>query len=198
VGQVVSLAGAGLLFGSGMILDANAGPPNCAPCDPANVPGFDRWIIRPIESEYSTASDALLIGLAAGTLGHTGMQDAGLRRVVMGLETVAWTMGITELSKALIGRNRPVLYTDDALAVADAVTNQRSMPSGHAATAFALATAYALNNEEVGIVPKILAFAGAASIGALRVAAAKHFPSDVLVGAAVGTATGFAVHYIRF
>jgi membrane-associated phospholipid phosphatase len=45
---------------------------------------------------------------------------------------------------------------------------------------------------------KILAVAGAVGVGVLRVAAAKHFPSDVVVGAVVGTATGFVLHRLRF
>ena len=198
VGQIASFAGAGLAFGAGALLDANTGLPDCAPCDPQAVPGFDRWIIRPPISGFSTASDVLILSLAAGTLGHTVSREDGVRRAVVGLETVAWTVGLTELSKAIVGRKRPVLYTADAPEAADNVTSQRSMPSGHTATAFALATSYWLNNDDVGLPPKILAVVGAVGVGVLRVAAAKHFPSDVVVGAVVGTAAGFAVHHIRF
>jgi membrane-associated phospholipid phosphatase len=35
-------------------------------------------------------------------------------------------------------------------------------------------------------------------VGALRVAAAKHFPSDVLAGAVLGSGVALAVHHIRF
>lgn len=178
--------------------DWNTGLPECAPCDPAGVPGFDRWIIRPPVTSFSNASDALLLGLAGGTLAHTAMRDQGWRRTVVSLEALAWTIGLSELTKAIAGRKRPVLYTDQAPDVAADVFNQRSMPSGHTSAAFALATAYWLNNDDIGTAPKVLATVGAVGVGVLRVAAAKHFPSDVVVGAALGTATAFAVHAIRF
>ncbi|MDH5550864.1 MAG: phosphatase PAP2 family protein, partial [Gemmatimonadota bacterium] len=78
------------------------------------------------------------------------------------------------------------------------VINQRSMPSGHAAIAFATATSYWLNNPERGLAPKLAAVAAAVGISVLRVASAKHFPSDVVVGAVVGTGVALAVHTIRF
>ncbi len=186
------------MIGVGVILDVHAGPPSCAPCNPLNVPAFDRWMIRPPEQVFSTASDAMLLGLAGATLAHTAAGGSGWRGVAVGVETVAWTVGISQVSKALIGRKRPVMYTDGAQAVADEVKNQRSMPSGHTATAFALATSYWVNNPDIGIGPKILALAGATGVGVLRVAAAKHFPSDVAVGAVLGTAAALVVHQIRY
>jgi membrane-associated phospholipid phosphatase len=197
-GQVASVAGAAAMLGVGLILDAHQGPPSCAPCDPLTVPAFDRWIIRQPVQGFSTASDVLVIGVAAGTMAHTATGSSGWRGVAVQVETLAWTIGITEVSKALIGRKRPVLYTADAATVAGEVKNQRSMPSGHTAAAFALATSYWVNNPDVGLGPKIVAMAGAAGVGVLRVAAAKHFPSDVVIGALLGSATALAVHQIRF
>ena len=40
--------------------------------------------------------------------------------------------------------------------------------------------------------------AGAAGVGVLRVAAGKHHPSDVLIGAGVGVASAVVVHEIKF
>jgi membrane-associated phospholipid phosphatase len=197
-GQIASFAGAGLAFGISTFADWNTGRPDCAPCDPTQVPGFDRWVIRPPVSGFSHASDALLLGLAGTTLGHTASRDQGWHRVAVSLEALAWTIGLSELGKAIVGRKRPVLYTEDAPAVADDVFNQRSMPSGHTSAAFALATSYWLKNADVGTGPKVLAMASAVGVGILRVAAAKHFPSDVLVGAVLGTAASLAAHQIRF
>jgi undecaprenyl-diphosphatase len=197
-GQAGSFAVAGAAYGVSQVLDINSGPPDCAPCDPQSVPGFDRWAIRPPVAGFSTASDVLILGLGTATLAHTGTRTDGLRRMVVGLETVAWTLAVSELSKAVIGRYRPVMYTEEAEAAADAITSQRSMPSGHTANAFALATAYWLNNPDVGLAPKFVAMAGAVAVGALRVAAAKHFPSDVLAGAVLGSGVALAVHHIRF
>ena len=43
-----------------------------------------------------------------------------------------------------------------------------------------------------------LAMAGAVGVGVLRMAAAKHYPSDVLAGLAAGTAAAFVVHTVKF
>ncbi len=197
-GQVASVAGAAAMIGVGLILDAHEGPPSCGPCDPLTVPAFDRWMIRPPVDGFSNASDVLVLSLAGGTLAHTVTSGSGWRGFAVGVETVAWTVAVSELSKVLVGRKRPVLYTEEAAAVADQVKNQRSMPSGHTATAFALATSYWVNNPDIGLGPKIVVMVGAAGVGALRVAAAKHFPSDVVVGAVLGTAAALVVHEIRF
>jgi hypothetical protein len=111
---------------------------------------------------------------------------------------MAWTMAVTQVSKALIGRERPIMYTDLALEAASEAKNQRSMWSGHTATAFAFATSYWLNNPEGDLVPRLAALLAAAGVGALRVASAKHFPSDVVVGAIAGTAGAFIIHEVRF
>ncbi len=197
-GQVLSFAGAGAFFATSVVLDLTEGPPHCAPCDPADVPSFDRWVIRPAQTEFARASDVLLIGLGGTTLWDTWRGPDGPRRSIITLEAVAWSLGVVELSKALIGRERPVMYTDDAIEAADKVKNLRSMPSGHTALAFAFATSYWLNNPERGVAPKVLAIVAAAGVGVSRVAAAKHFPSDVVVGAALGTLSAVVIHEIRF
>jgi membrane-associated phospholipid phosphatase len=80
--------------------------------------------------------------------------------------------------------------------------NQRSWPSGHTATAAALVTSYLLSVGQPDARPAswqrpalILAGAG---VGAMRVAAAKHFPSDVVSGAAFGVLSALVVHQLRF
>lgn len=100
----------------------------------------------------------------------------------------------------MIARKRPVLYTEDAAAAAEDLRNQRSMPSGHTSAAFALATSYILYSwpRTENKVPALLAGAAAVSVGVLRVVSARHFPSDVVVGAAVGTLSGIVVYRIRY
>jgi membrane-associated phospholipid phosphatase len=197
-GQAVSFSGAAALFATALILDWTEGPPPCAPCNPQDVPGFDRWAIRPVQAGFARVSDVLLLGIAGGSLWDLGRGPNGGRRVTAALESAGWAFAITQLSKSLIGRQRPVMYTVDAGDAADQVKNQRSMPSGHTSMAFALATSYVLNSPEREPLPKIVALAAAVGVAAARVAAAKHFPSDVVVGAAVGVASAFVIHEIRF
>jgi membrane-associated phospholipid phosphatase len=74
-----------------------------------------------------------------------------------------------------------------------------SFYSGHTSTAFAMATAYgylftARHPRSKWIAPVwILGYAYASTTGVLRVAAGKHFWSDVIVGAIAGTAVGLAI-----
>ncbi len=99
----------------------------------------------------------------------------------------------TDLVKALLGRFRPKLFLSDGLYGFDFLhvkADYLSFPSGHATTAFALATAFTLLWPR----PAALYFLGAAAIGASRVLSNAHFVSDVLVGAFVGTA---ATLYVR-
>jgi membrane-associated phospholipid phosphatase len=198
-GQAASFAGAGALFGVSILLDRAEGPPRCAPCDLRLVPVFDRWAVRTPDLVLSRMSDVLLLGLAGATLVDSGRRpDGGGPDMIVSLEGAAWTYAVTQLSKAVIGRLRPVMYTDQAAAAAGRLTNQRSMPSGHASAAFAFAAGYWANSSDAGTAPKLAAMIAAAGVAALRVAAAKHFPSDVLVGALVGTASALVVHEMRF
>ena len=64
-----------------------------------------------------------------------------------------------------------------------------SFPSGHAGTAFAIATV--LSNRYPRL--RIPFYLGATLVGISRIYLGRHYPSDVLVGAAIGTFTAFEV-----
>jgi membrane-associated phospholipid phosphatase len=64
------------------------------------------------------------------------------------------------------------------------------MPSSHSAGALAYATAATLALPPAGVVLVPIAVLVAWS----RVATARHFPTDLLVGGALGVTTGAAVH----
>jgi membrane-associated phospholipid phosphatase len=99
----------------------------------------------------------------------------------------------TDLVKALLGRFRPKLFLIDGSYGFDFLHVQAdylSFPSGHATTAFALATAFSL----LWARPAALYFLVATGIAASRVLSNTHFVSDVLAGALVGVA---ATLYMR-
>ena len=72
------------------------------------------------------------------------------------------------------------------------------MYSGHTSTSFVLATSYVLSMSHKKGLGRFWPFIAAAGVGAMRVAAGKHFPTDVLVGAVMGSGTALVVHKIRF
>ena len=197
--QVLSLGTSTLLFVAPDLLQLNEHPPSCAPCDPKTLPWYDRVAVRKTSRFSSDLSTLLEIGLAGITLIDLGLEGGG-RASAMSLESVMWTAAVTEWSKTLIGRKRPVLYTPWAADASRNVDSQRSMPSGHTAVAFSLATSYVLymkDNRETNP-GSIAAGATAIAVGALRVLAGRHFPSDVLAGAILGTAMGVLAYHVRY
>lgn len=109
--------------------------------------------------------------------------------------------GLTVVTKGLVGRSRPFASPGDA----DEYNPGRgflnsaraSFPSGHTSAAFAAATVMvrevnATHPHARWIVDPLL-FGSAAFVGFSRVYSNQHWPSDVLVGAALGSITGYEV-----
>lgn len=88
---------------------------------------------------------------------------------------------IAEAFKYSFGRTRPL---DQPLYAGDFWHGGTSMPSEHAAVAWAIASVIA--HEYPGPIPSFLAYSLASSIGIARITAKQHFPSDVLVGSVIG------------
>jgi undecaprenyl-diphosphatase len=85
--------------------------------------------------------------------------------------------------KALIRRDRPFVRTGSAMA-AIKPADKFSMPSGHAAAAFLMATLLGVLFS--GLLA--LCFCWAALVGLSRVVLGVHYPGDILAGAMLGSA----------
>src|SRR5213593_5033336 len=174
------------------------GLPPCAPCDPASLPGIDRSALHTFSGPASTASTVLLAGVIgfAGLTSFDGATAAQRRgHVAVFANSLGWTLAATDWVKVLVRRKRPVLYTSDATAAAADPNSQRSFPSGHASIAFAAATSYLVMAQRERLPHRgrnaALLYVGALGVSVLRVSAGKHFPTDVLGGAALGTGIGW-------
>ena len=108
---------------------------------------------------------------------------------------------ITAVAKGTVGRARPFAAPGDpdVFSLGHGFTNAAfaSFPSGHTSAAFATATVLA---RELGIAHPSsrwwvnpMLFGGATFVGFSRVYQRQHWPSDVVVGAALGTITGYEV-----
>lgn len=122
-------------------------------------------------------------------------------------ETVLLTLGSTEVLKRAVARHRPYTYntelddgTLEQMIGPDSADARASFPSGHASMAFASATftasvltrSYSWPGEVDAAVWSVTL--GAATLTAIgRVRAGKHFPTDVIVGALLGSAVGLLV-----
>jgi membrane-associated phospholipid phosphatase len=184
-------AGAGGFAALPGILHLPRGTAPCAPCDPAGLTGIDRWVVKLDSRGAGTGSNVVLVGVVGGGL----LASRTRGNAAMVVNTVAFTSLTTEWTKALVHRNRPVLYSSQAGSVAGDRDSRLSFPSGHTATAFAVATAYAVMAHRQGLPHAtrndVLLFSGAAGVGVLRVAAGRHFVTDVLGGAVLGAAVGW-------
>jgi len=193
-----SVGAAGALSLIPVALNLPHGPPPCAPCDPASVPGIDRAALHNASAGAATASSVVLGGVvgAAAFVSLHGLDPAQRRgNAAVFLNSLAWTQATTEWLKVLVHRSRPVLYTADATAAASRPDNRQSFPSGHASLAFAAATTYLVMARRNQLPHRarnaILLYAGAAGVAALRVIGGKHFPTDVAGGAVLGSGIGW-------
>jgi len=147
----------------------------------------------------SRASDALLLGVplaAGGLLLATSFSAGGARTAaedaLMVGEAVSVVLLANQVAKYTFGRVRPYAWADGGPAQGSEA--YLSLWSAHTSATFATATAAATVARLRGypVWPWILGvgLAGAATCGWLRVAADKHWATDVLAGAAVGSLVG--------
>ncbi len=112
-------------------------------------------------------------------------QDRGLRAALVMLATSAAGLALYKFLKRTFVRERPFIrYT--GISLAGAPLDRYSFPSGHTLHAVAFTWQGCAAFPELGLVLIPLALAIAAS----RVVLGLHYPTDVLVGALLGAATG--------
>ena len=102
-------------------------------------------------------------------------------------ETFLVSAFITVVSKKIIKTNRPY----ETYPILQPVVTEASyaMPSGHTSTAFATATSLSLAYPKWYVVAPSFIWAG--TIGYSRMHLGAHYPSDVVVGALVGSGSAF-------
>ena len=172
----------------------------------ANINFFDSSAIKLYSPHRSNTSDIILITsiLATGSsLLYRDIESNNLSLSVMYSETIFFTYSLTTLSKSIINRQRPYSYNKNVsndIKFKDNSIND-SFFSGHTSLAFAssifLSTVYSeiYPNSKYKKYIWIGSISTASTVGYLRYRSGKHFPSDILVGAAVGSLIGW---YIPF
>lgn len=182
------------------------------PCASEDVNGLDRSTAGAWRPGVALTSDVLVgttYGLAFAldaidVVAKPGGGVAWLEDAMVIAESAVIAGALTSTTKVIVQRPRPLVYgrsTGDPLL--DNGDNFTSFFSGHTAGAFAIglsmAQTYALRhpNSALRFVMYGAAILLGSGIATLRVASGKHFPSDVLVGAAVGSAVGLTIPWLH-
>jgi undecaprenyl-diphosphatase len=141
-----------------------------------HMPGVERAVAR-----FSRLGEHAGVWLAIGAAGAAldGQRRGEWRRATA---TVAGVYALNTAIKQVVGRRRPELPDLPALT---GTPTALSFPSAHASTSFAGARLYA----QLGL-PIVPLYALAIGLSLSRLYLGVHYPSDVLAGAALGTAAG--------
>ncbi|MFF3458356.1 bifunctional phosphatase PAP2/diacylglycerol kinase family protein [Streptomyces sp. NPDC002730] len=168
----------------------------------ALLSGWDRQILHTVAARrwpgaepvlprlsHSANHGLLWFGMAAGmvALGRGVRSRRAAARGVASLALASAT--INTIGKRSVRRARPLLDTVPVIRRLKRQPFTTSFPSGHAASAAAFATGVALESKTWGAIVAPVA----ASVAFSRVYTGVHYPSDVLVGAALGVGAAFAV-----
>jgi len=142
-------------------------------------------------NEFGSAGSFLALGgfYLAGAIG----KDSKAKNVCLdGLAASLIATGmITPVISTLVGRERP---TEEQGAYSFHPFEGRSFPSSHTTQAFAVASVIATSYDQFWV--KAAAYGVASMTAWERVRRGKHFPTDVVAGAAIGTLVGHSV--VRF
>ena len=175
------------------------------PLDPADINGFDRSATAQWSPTARDVSNALVLTLMAAPLG-LAIATPGSRQswtvAAMYGEVLLVGNGLGELLNGVTNRTRPFVYNRDPDIPDEArfeVDARRSFPSGHTTNAFAaavfLSSVYAKLHP--GSSARTLIWAGsltlAATTGYMRYQGGKHYPTDIISGAIIGSLVGWGV-----
>ncbi len=212
--SAIAVAGAGWIL-SEYAFKRQLAPVQCRWCD-RDTSGNDALNAfdaagRSLRWKSTGAADVLsgIDAFALIPLGMLGLDALGAARdgalrawpvdAMIVVEAVALDAALNQVVKFSVGRERPFVHalSPGARAAAASVDDDLSFSSGHTSLAFALAVAAGVVAHERGysVEPVIWAvgLSLAGSVGYLRMAADKHYATDVIVGALAGAAVGAAV-----
>ena len=208
----VTLGAAGFWLGT-ELAKPDLAPKDCRVCEPNRFDALGRKALAWKDPALaSKLSDIALYGVAPVAVLGTGalvahsndrLEQYG-RDLLLVAEAVAVSQALNQGMKLVVGRERP--YAHDLGPEAETVVNRPeennlSFYSGHTNLAFALTASTAT-------VARMRGYRGAnwiwavglpiaATVAWLRVGADKHYVTDVLAGAALGTATGVLIPAIH-
>ena len=182
--KAIALAVAALMVGMSCRAPAIAAAPSAQAARTAATP-------EPLMLEPGWAGIARIIthlgGAGASIALSTALLVYDAPTGEMMLNATTCTAGIVEALKIGLGRARPYVPGGSGRFTGPSLSpDYHSMPSGHTANAFAMATV--LSNRHPDWSPALYGLALA--VGLSRIELGVHWPSDVVIGAAIGLWVG--------
>jgi membrane-associated phospholipid phosphatase len=204
---VVAIGAAGAVVSE--VIQAQIAPAGCRWCAvdalDARVRELLRWRDSATADTMSSLIGFVVTPIAAGGLdalaaGHDGVARYVGQDLVLIAEAGVIAADVTQLTKILVARERPFAYalsSEHKPTTAQSPDDNLSFFSGHTCVAFALAvsagTVATMHGYRWAPAVWSVGLGAASTTGYLRIAADRHWLTDVLVGAAVGAAVGVFV-----
>lgn len=146
-----------------------------------------------LNNESVTASNGLLGGFVALPavlygMGRIHRDEHATETGVLGAEAMGDSFVVSEAMKLISMRERPAVDNAKGKFFQSSVGTDSSFPSNHSVIAWSSAAVVA--SEYNGIFTRITAYGLASGVSLTRVLGRQHFPSDVVVGSAVGWMIG--------
>ena len=179
----------------------------CAPsCDKSRINRFDRFAAGLYDPTWRTVGDiataSTLVAPLLVVLVYEGWSN-GLNDDLVIAEAALVTSALQVSMSYAIARPRPRVYGNEASLEQRTNANAaRSFFSGHVANTVSISVAtlrtfQRLGQPGLGWAMFGVGMAGSTLVGVSRVAGGSHFPSDVLVGAAMGVGVGLVLPAIH-
>ena len=205
------IIGAGIGLGAvSLILDNKVKPLTIDEFNKLNkndINGFDRFATGKYSEKLSTVSDYAL-GTAITSpivfILSEKMREDWFTIGVMYGETMMFSGFLSYLAKGTAQRIRPYAYNNEVPTVWKLNSDiKKSFFSGHTSIAFSsavfLSAVYSDYFPNSDYIPYIWggSLLLASGIGIMRIESGNHFPTDVIVGAIVGSASGYLIPYLH-
>ena len=203
----------GIIFATGLVSGAIGGalvlkvdpftPEEINTLSRDDVNAFDRPATYNYSESANINSDIVVIMCSALPLTLFLSKDVRKDFSTFGamyLQMLIFSSALPPVSKGAFQRTRPFVYNENAPIEKKTITEARlSFFSGHTTHAFAGAVFFSVTYGAYFPDSKLKPFVWggslllASAVGYLRIEAGKHFRTDVLVGAAIGSAIGYFI-----
>jgi membrane-associated phospholipid phosphatase len=192
-----------------LLLNNKLAPLDCKWCEPGTIDGnISRSVLWSNPTAANTASNVMQFAIPVGVMGFGLIQGylhgdpaAGWSSVLLITEATSLAMLVNVIVKYSVGRARPYVWQGNPDLYPASVSDANvSFFGGHTTFVFAVVVSGSTLFFMQGMpgAPWVLGvgLAAASFTAYLRMAAGKHYLSDTLVGAGVGSLIGWAVPYL--